>query len=572
MKTKTIMAWRSRLAPAVAIAAMALLAACGGGGGGGGGSATPDGGGGSGGSGGGGGATPPATAFVAIGSSARTASLHWTPVDGATGYVLERRTGTGDYAAVATLAADVDSYVDEGLVQDTAYAYRLRPGGSSAPAAEQQVTTPTDLPVTTPVGAATGSAVEAAVAAAGGQVETADGLARLTLPAGAVPAGTLALLQGIANTAPGGQGPGVRVRVAAVPAKALTLVLRYAAALDAVADGLGVAVQRADGSWLSAPITAVDKTARTLTVQLPAALAGGGVAGLQSASSSRSAAPARVSLDLDVVTYLDFHLSPRQTTVRTGATRLLVPHARTLVATGRVCVPDDTLGCLWLPILETREVPFDNQKPGYSRRWYVFAEENGTPALGTVTPRSGSGAVYRAPQQLPTPNPVLVSFVSRHERSGRTLTLTATIRVGEPVWTGIFAGEAAAGLPYRLSMQGVWTALPDSAGARFQANGTQSIHEVPQGCRWSWAPDTVALPPGALSIDHSVDPPRYTLDVGSDWVTANTVNCFGQVVVSDVTVPSRLQVQGTVGGNGTRIEGQAEVNGIRWSWSLSSEL
>jgi len=60
--------------------------------------------------------------------------------------------------------------------------------------------------------------------------------------------------------------------------------------------------------------------------------------------------------------------------------------------------------------------------------------------------------------------------------------------------------------------------------------------------------------------------------VGSDWVTANTVNCFGQVVVSDVTVPSRLQVQGTVGGNGTRIEGQAEVNGIRWSWSLSSEL
>ncbi|MBX3635524.1 MAG: hypothetical protein KF683_09100 [Rubrivivax sp.] len=81
----------------------------------------------------------------------------------------------------------------------------------------------------------------------------------------------------------------------------------------------------------------------------------------------------------------------------------------------------------------------------------------------------------------------------------------------------------------------------------------------------------MALPPGALSSGRSVDPPRYMLDVGSDWVTANTVDCFGQVVVSDVSVPSRLQAQGAVGGNGTRIAGQAEVDGIRRSWSLDSE-
>lgn len=570
MKTKTIAARHARLAGALATAALILLAACGGGGNGS--PAAPADQGGSGGSGGGSGGTPPATTFTAIGSSARTASLHWSPVDGASGYVLERRTGAGGYAPVATLAADVHSYLDEGLAQDTAYAYRLVPSGSSAAAAEQQVTTSADVPVGTPVGAAAGAAVEAVVPAAGGQVVGADGQVRLSLPAGAVPAGTVASLQRIANTAPGGEGPGVRVHVAAVPTRALTLVLPYAAALDPVVDGLGVALQRRDGSWLSAPITTVDKAARMLTVQLPPALAADGVAGLQAAAPARSATPARVSLDVDVVTYLDFYLSPRQATVRTGATQLLVPHARTLVATGRVCVPDATIGCLWMPILETREVPFDNQKAGYSRRWYVFAEENGTPALGTLTPRSGSGAVYRAPLQVPTPNPVLVSFVSRHDRSGRTLTLTAAVRVGEPVWTGIFAGAAAPGLPYRLSMQGVWTALPDSAGTRLQASGTQSIHELPQGCQWRWAPDTVALPPGALTIDHSVDPPRYTLDVGSDWATVNTVTCHGQVIESPVTVPSRLQVQGTVGGNGTRIEGEAEIDGIRWSWSLSSEL
>ncbi|MBX3599674.1 MAG: fibronectin type III domain-containing protein [Rubrivivax sp.] len=543
----------------LASGALALLTACGGGGGTGNEQA-------------GDGGAAPAGGFLAVGSSARTASLHWTPVPGATGYTVERRAAAGAFVPVATLAADADSYLDDALAPNTAYTYRLVPTGTSARAAEQVATTSADLPVTSPAGAASGAAAEAAVPATGGSVETAGGQARLLLAGGAVPAGTAVSLQPITNTAPGGQGAGVRVHVAAVPARPLTLVLRYDAALDGQADGLGVAVQRPDGSWLAAPVSSVDKAARTLTVQLPPALAGGGVAGVQAAAASRSATPARVSLDLDVVTYLDFYLSPRQATVRTGATQLLVPHARTLVATGRVCVPDATIGCLWMPILDTREVPFENSKAGYARRWVVFAEEGGTAALGTVTPRSGSGAVYRAPAQLPTPNPVLVSFVSTHERSGRTLTLTASIRVGEPVWTGIFAGAAAPGLPYRLAMQGVWTAVEGSNGTLFHANGTQAIHEVPAGCRWQWTPDTVALPPGALTIDHGVDPPRYTLDVGSDWGTVNKVTCNGQVIESHVTVPGRLQVQGTVGANGTRIEGEAEVNGVRWSWSMTSAL
>ena len=202
-------------------------------------------------------------------------------------------------------------------------------------------------------------------------------------------------------------------------------------------------MQRADGSWLTLPIGAVDKAQRTLSVTLPASLATDANAqGMAKAQSARSAA-AGVSLDIDVVTYLNFYLSPRESTVRAGATQLLVPYAHTLVSYGSVCAADETGSCaLRLPLLDTREVTFENQKAGYSRRWFVFAEEGGTPSLGTITPRAGSGAVYHAPAQVPTPNPVIVTFSSRHNKSGRTLTLTASVRVEAPVWTGTVHGHA----------------------------------------------------------------------------------------------------------------------------------
>ena len=81
------------------------------------------------------------------------------------------------------------------------------------------------------------------------------------------------------------------------------------------------------------------------------------------------------------------------------------------------------------------------------------------------------------------------------------------------------------------------------------------------------------LPPGALTIDASVDPPRYTLDVGSVWNTVITGVCPGHGTASvGMAVPGRLVVEGTVGGNGNRIEGTISQNHITWDWSLTSEL
>jgi hypothetical protein len=566
---KTTSRWIRGWASALPALALSLLAACGGGGGNEPANSGDNGSGGNGGNGGNG--APIATEFVAVGSSARTASLGWKPVSGATGYTLERKTGASAYAPIATLGADADTFIDDGLAQNTAYDYRLVPNGANAAPAEQQATTSADLPVVSAIGPAIGNASSGTVDAAGGQLATAAGDARLTLPSGAVPTGTAVSLQPIANTAPDGIGDGVHVHVAALPSQPLTLTLSYDATLDGEADGIGIALQRSDGSWLTLPVTTIDKAQRTLSAKLPPSLARGAT-NAQPQSARNAAAAATVSLDATVIKYLNFHLSPRQAVVETNKTQLLVPYARTLVAYGHICLPDEEFGCLPMPLLEKREVPFENSKAGYTRRWFVWAEEGGNAADGTITPRAGTGAIYKAPAKEPSPNPVIVTFSSKHDKSGRTITLTSSIRVKERVWTGTIHGtlEQHADLGFAFSAEAVWTR---DANGTYRATGTQSVHVINYTCYGTPSPATVPLPPGALTIDSSVEPPRYTLDVGSIWNTVISGYCPGNGSGSvPMEVPGRLVVEGTLGGNGTKIEGTTSQNHITWDWALTSEL
>jgi len=554
MKTTTRARWRNTLATTT----LALLAACGGGGG-----TEPTG-------------TPGAgntPEFVAVGSSAHTVSLGWKAVAGANGYTVERKRAGEAFAPVATLASDTDQYLDEGLETSTAYTYRLAANGVAGAVAEQAATTAAAAAVVTPVGARVGMPAGQSIGSAGGQIVSADGAARLTVPADALAADANASLQAITNTAPDGQGNGVHVHVDGAPVKPLTLTLAYASALAPMADGLGVAMQRSDGSWLSLPVMGIDKTNRTLSVELPADTRTLVAAG----SHAEAAAAGGVSLDVDVVTYLDFWLAPREATVEVGKTLLLVPYAHTLVAIGTSCVPDETGSCLKMPILDTREVPFENQKPGYTRKWYVWAEEGGNAAFGTITPRSGAaGATFKAPAHVPAQNPVPVTFTTTHVKSGRSITLTSTITIKEPVWTGIIHGTLSApggDIGFSFSAEAVWTPVDGSDGTLFHASGTQSVTVLNYTCTATATPGSTTLPPGALTLDRSVDPPRYTLDVGSLWQTVIAGSCPGNGSTSvGMTVPGRLQVSGTVGGNGDTINGTASQNGIEWDWALTSQL
>lgn len=537
---------------------LALLAGCGGGGGGG--SDTPAGG------------DDPASAptLVALGSSANTVSLAWRPVAGAGGYTVERKRATGAYTPVATLGADAIHFLDGDLEKNTTYTYRLGVAGTTQQA-EQSATTSEDVAVVTAAVTPKGTPHVQSLGAGGGRINLADGTVAIDVPAGALEGDAELRLQPVTNTAPDGRGDGVHLHVAGTLARPLTLTLAYDAALDGQADGLGVALQRADGSWLSLPLLAVDKDKRTMTVRLDAHH----VAPKATQSAGRAAA-ANVSLDFYVIAYLNFYLAPRTATVEVGKTRVLVPYAHTKGVIGTLCLPDEELGCLPMPLIGTQEVPFENSKAGYTRKWYVFAEEGGDAVSGTVTPRASVGATYKAPAEAPDVNPVVVSFVSVHNKSGRRVTLSSTITVKAPVWTGTLHGTLTAPggtLGFTLTAEAVWTALPGSNGTRFVANGTQSLATIDLGCNGVVSPATVALPPGALEVDRSVEPARYTMDIGSIWRSAVTATCPGQgstTVAFDV--PARLVVEGTVSGDGTLIKGNTVQNTVAWDWAFTSEL
>jgi hypothetical protein len=95
-------------------------------------------------------ATP--TALSAQALSATQVSLSWTDnAANETGYKIERRTGAGAYAQIATTGANVTSYEDIALSAQTTYGYRIRAtnaAGDSTYGAEATATTPATAAIT----------------------------------------------------------------------------------------------------------------------------------------------------------------------------------------------------------------------------------------------------------------------------------------------------------------------------------------------------------------------------------------------------------------------------------------
>lgn len=78
--------------------------------------------------------------LVATATAPTQVELRWDPVDGAGGYVLERR-GVGGFAAIA--APSSPAFTDDQVEVGTAYTYRVRAQEQSAYSPEVSLTTPT---------------------------------------------------------------------------------------------------------------------------------------------------------------------------------------------------------------------------------------------------------------------------------------------------------------------------------------------------------------------------------------------------------------------------------------------
>lgn len=560
-----------RLGPALALATALALAACGGGRD----AADP--------------IDPTAPApgtperFAAFGSSSATVSLDWAMPAGGPPVRLQRQRADGDYDDVADRPAGPGQVIDDGLAPQTAYRYRLVTGEAPQTVlAEAEATTTDEAAVVTATGAPQGDAVTLVVAPAGGTLSTPDSGITLELPASALPAGTEARLQPVANTAPDGVGPALRVRLAAAPTAALTVRARYAATQDPHADALRIALQRPDGSWLSLPPAGVDRDTRTLQAVIPAEamplLAPAPATGARQASPT--ADTGLVIVDFTITQYLGFKLEPAEARVTVGDTLTLVPVARVRgydAGIGLCETLDPGIeACVIQPILETREIPLRNSKPGFDRRWYVFADEGGNAVHGTIAPQGSVGARYQAPAEVPAPDTVLAALHSVNTTTGRTATIASAITIVDDVWVGSLSavdGPSDAGTTIHADALVVWRPdrASETAGRRvYRPVGDVHAWVTDDACQVTVDPPTqpVSADPRlvALEIDDSTSPPNYHLRLITFWNATLHGSCPDGSASTPGLAGWGWEVQGQVSGG--RIEGAGLQEQARIAWSF----
>lgn len=535
--------------------------------------------------------TPPPTsgtpgAFVAVGSSARTVSLAWTPpapAAPATTYAIERRPSgeAGDYTRIATVSAQAGGYVDSGLAASTDYSYRLTTTGANPHVLLSSAASTTDEePLTTAAGAPLGEATGTTLAASGGAVSSADGRIRLQIAAGSAAADTEIETQPTANTAPDGRGTALRVRLSAVPSEPVTLQLRYEEAQAREADGLRIAVQRADGSWLSLPLSAHDKATRTLSATVPLQLLA--AAQTEQAQRARPHGPAVWVVDFTIVQYLAVTLAPREARVAVGGTLEFVPYARVRGYDMEVGVcetlEEGMEACVMRPVMETRRVPFLNAKPGYARGWYVFLQEGGDATYGTVAAHGDVGATYTAPPQVPEPDTVIVSFQSTHQRSGRSVVLAAPVTIVDDQWVGTLSaidGPSLAGTTLHTEAQVTWRldrGASSGSTKLYRPVGTLGVVVTDDNCSVSITPSVqdVSADPLLVSllVDESTQPATYHLRLITFWNASTTATCPDGSATRPVLAGWGWDVQGQLNADGGSFSGSGLQESARIAWSF----
>lgn len=284
---------------------------------------------------------------------------------------------------------------------------------------------PPPSPLVTPIGSSIGNPVSQTIGAAGGTV-TAGGV-KLEVLAGTLTNATITL-QPITDTL-NGAGQGIAISSDAAWSKYAKISFPISASDDP--EGLGLAVQQADGSWRSLEPVKVDVAAGTVTAALPATA--------RTANAATSSVRPLAALKLtSVVKFKRFYLKPSSATVKVKGTKSFIPYAQVIQNEQKdpncgVPDPTDDLAPLCKFRQVTREYPFTNDKGGFTRFWQVNGEFGGNSSLGTIRATNSSGATYTAPDKKPSPDTVTVSFQSIQDETFDKVTLQANVKITDDV-------------------------------------------------------------------------------------------------------------------------------------------
>jgi hypothetical protein len=262
----------------------------------------------------------------------------------------------------------------------------------------------------TAVGTPIGTPVSKTIGANGGTISSSDNRITVSIPAGALAADQTISLQSITNEAPSGVRNAYRLSPSNLTlSKAATVTLTYTDAdtKGAVPEALGVAQQGSDRVWKTAKVTALNKTAKTVTANL--------------------------DWERDIAFFQTFHLEPADAVVLVGENLELkvvstLPDKDLLV---NLSTPAGT------PLGE--ETDFE---ANYVKRWQLV----GDGILGSRLHK----ALYTAPSQVPSPNPVTVT-VTLELTSGGQFLLTGRITVIDQEGILVTAGAGAGAGTHKLT-------------------------------------------------------------------------------------------------------------------------
>jgi hypothetical protein len=254
----------------------------------------------------------------------------------------------------------------------------------------------------TPVGAPLGMVISKTIGSSGGSLVSPDGAISLEVPAGAFTKDETVGIQEIENHANGKLGKAFRLTPEGISfAKPVTLTFALESSqIEGVAtQALKVAYQTSSGTWAMPKTQQFDAATRKLSVQTTHFSDWSAVAGIQ--------------------------LVPGSGVLKTG---------QSLTLQLAVCTVDDD------PNNPLDGVIGDCSKlslSGQAKNWSVNGLAGGNSSVGRLAVDSLKGsAVYTAPAQLPSRNPVAVSVEWSHPSFGQTLMVSNITVQQESAWQG----------------------------------------------------------------------------------------------------------------------------------------
>lgn len=304
-------------------------------------------------------------------------------------------------------------------------------------------TTQNNSPLITDSGTPIGDVATTSIGSGGGSVQSADGNLTVTIPANALSSNTTISIQPITNEAPLGLNIGYRLLPEGTTfSKPIRLTFHYN---DQLLDGtpddfLWIVTQSANRSWNAMLKSAVDKNAKTVSVQ----------------TTHFS--------DWALGRFIDLSLNPASAIVQKGQSIQLrlfgfvkdqaIPDDEELAPLIPITSDDDGLTPLTpIPPIESRYVSFK------IKQWTLNAVAAPVSNSNGSLNATGNGATYTAPNQKPPVNPVAVTVeveTSNKEGSKSKFYLISNITVV----TDYYVLVKIDGNPYEYTQYGFTETTP----------------------------------------------------------------------------------------------------------------